>query len=177
MHNVYESFIDDKFRLQLFLADEKIDNITYKTVYRFNYNDSLIHINMTDINNPTKTIIRDDSLNETIVDGTTMIYYARSNVASTKSDTITSFFQFNRGKVVINFKGKHGKVKISTFQSSMETFFLDGKIHMTGIAGLTGPFKGWFAADSQRPPLKAELKVFIGSVTVELESWKKWNPQ
>ena len=177
MHSVYESFIDDKFRLNLFLADEEIDNVTYKTEYRFNYVDSLIHINMTDVNDPTKTIVRDDTLNETILDGTTMIFYARANVAYTKSDTITSFFEAKRGKVVINFKGKNGKIKISALQSPMETFYLDGIIHMKGIAGLTGPFKGWFALDEQRPPLKAELKVFIGHVKVELEDWKKWSPK
>jgi len=177
MHSVYESFIDDKFRLNLFLSDEEIDNVTYKTEYRFNYVDSLIHINMTDVNDPTKTIVRDDTINETILDGTTMIYYARSNVVSTKSDTITSFFESKRGKVIINFKGKHSKIKISALQSPMETYYLDGVVQMKGVAGLTGPFKGWFALDEKRPPLKAELKVFIGHVKVELEDWKNWNPQ
>ena len=47
---------------------------------------------------------------------------------------------------------------------------------MKGIAGVTGPFKGWFARDRQRPPLRALLKVFIGNVEVELEKWEGWNP-
>lgn len=176
MHSVYESFIDEQFRPQLFLGNEKIDNITYKTEYRFNYADRLIHINMTDIKNPTKTIVRDDSLKEAIIDGTAMIYYARSHVASVKMDTITTFFEAKHGKVHIHFKGKAGKIKIDALPEAQETYYVDGIIKMNSIAGLTGPFKGWFAVDRQRPPLKAELKVFIGSVKVELEEWKKWNP-
>jgi len=176
MHSVYESFIDDQFRPQLFLANEKIDNITYQTEYRFNHADRLIHIKMTDIKNPTKTIVRDDSLNEKIIDGTAMIFYARSNVAAIKSDTITSFFEAKRGKVHINFKGKNGKIKIDALPTPLDTYYVDGSIKMNSIAGLTGPFKGWFAVDRQRPPVKAELKVFIGHVKVELEDWKKWNP-
>lgn len=50
-------------------------------------------------------------------------------------------------------------------------------MNIKGIAGITGPFKGWFAADKQRVPLKAELKVFVGSVKVELEDWKGWEPK
>jgi len=176
MHSVYESFIDEQFLPQLFLANEKIDNITYKTEYRFNHADRLIHINMTDIKNPTKTIARDDSLNETIIDGTAMIFYARSNVASVKTDTITTFFEAKHGKVHINFKGKNSKIKIEALPAPVKTYYVDGSIKMNSIAGLTGPFKGWFAVDRQRPPLKAELKVFIGYVKVELEEWKKWNP-
>ena len=54
--------------------------------------------------------------------------------------------------------------------------YLDGTLPMKGIAGVTGPFKGWFAVDKQRLPLKANLEVWIGSVTVELEKWENWNP-
>lgn len=176
MHSVYESFIDEQFRPQLFLANEKIDNITYKTEYRFNHADRLIHIRMTDIKNPTKTIVRDDSLKEAVIDGTSMIFYARSHVATVKTDTITTFFEAKHGKVHIHFKGKNSKIKIEALPAPVETYYVDGSIKMSSIAGLTGPFKGWFAVDRQRPPLKAELKVFIGSVKVELENWKKWNP-
>ena len=48
---------------------------------------------------------------------------------------------------------------------------------MKGIAGVTGPFKGWFAQDAQRPPLRADLKVFIGNVIVKLEKWERWHPE
>jgi hypothetical protein len=68
-------------------------------------------------------------------------------------------------------------VRITALDSPIDCYYIDGEIKTKGIAGVTGPYKGWFAADGQRPPIKAELKVFIGSVKVELEEWKKWEPR
>ncbi|OQX95641.1 hypothetical protein B6I21_04405 [candidate division KSB1 bacterium 4572_119] len=174
MHNVYETFITEDFKLHLFQSVEKIDNITYLAKYKFNYVDSLIHINMTDMKNPDHTIIKDEPLNETLLDGTSLIYYARATANSTKTDTLISFFESKRGKVIIHYKGKSGKIKIGASEKPIESYYVDGKVDMKGIAGLTGPYKGWFATDSQRPPLIGKLKVFVGYVKVELESWKNW---
>ncbi|MBC8182212.1 DUF3108 domain-containing protein [candidate division KSB1 bacterium] len=176
MHNVYESYITKDFRLQLFVSEEKIDGITYLAEYRFNYTDSLIHTIMTDMEDPNVTIIKDDPLNETLLDGASMIFYARANSIYTRTDTLISFFASKRGKVAINFKGKNGKTKISALKKPMESYYVDGIVRMKGIAGLTGPYKGWFATGDQRPPLKAEMKVFIGSVKIQLEKWTGWEP-
>ena len=53
---------------------------------------------------------------------------------------------------------------------------IDGVIEMVGIAGVTGPYKGWFGGSIVRIPYKADMKVFIGSVVVELESISKLDP-
>ena len=177
MHNVYETYIDENFRVQRFYATEKIDNITYLTEYRFNYQDSLIHVKMTDVKDTNRTIIEDQVLDERILDGISMVYYARANADKVKNEKITVFFEAKQGKVSINFKGSGDKIKIGALKKTVNTYYLDGKIFMKGIAGMTGPYKGWFATDSRRPPLKAKLKVWIGSVTVELEKWENWQPK
>jgi len=174
VHSVYETFIDKNFRLYMFLADEKIDNVSYETRYRFDYTDSLIYVHMTNIKNPKEMIDKTEPMLETLLDGTGMIFYARAHSNATKNDTITAYFEARRGKVSINFKGKGGKKDIEVAKSPIETFYLDGIVHMKAIVGLSGPFKGWFSTDAQRVPLKAELKVFIGNVGVELEDWKLW---
>lgn len=176
IHSVYETFIDEMLRVHLFYANERIDNILYKTEYRFDYVSKLIHINMTDIKNPSNTIIDTQPLShQALFDGTGMVFYARANAHKTEADTLTAYFEAKYGKVSINFKGKKGAQKIDALQKPMPTYFIDGEVHMKAIAGLSGPFKGWFVIDSQRPPLIAELKVFIGSVKVELEDWRGWN--
>jgi hypothetical protein len=177
MHNVYESYISKDFRLQRFVSEEKIDGITYLAEYKFNYADSLIHTTMTDMENSDITIKRIDPLNEVLLDGTSMIFYARANSIHSRIDTLTSFFAAKRGKITINFSHKKNKVNIDAMQTPLKSYYVDGIVRMKGIAGLTGPYKGWFAADSQRPPLKAELKVFIGSVKVQLEKWVGWEPR
>ncbi len=177
MHNVYESYITEDFKLHLFVSEEKIDGITYLAEYRFNYTDSLIHTTMTDMEKPEITIKKDDPLDVTLLDGTSMIFYARANSINSRTDTLTSFFASKRGKVAINFKGKNGKTKIKALKKPMESYYVDGIVRMKGIAGLTGPYKGWFAKGDQRPALKAEMKVFIGSVKIQLEKWVGWEPR
>ena len=149
----------------------------YKAEYTIDYADSLILINMTDMDDTTKNIERSMPFERTILDGTSLVFYARKQAVSTKKDTVESFFESERGKVAFNFHGRKDQVTIAALDSPIECYSIDGKIETKGIAGVTGPYKGWFAADEQRPPIKAELKVFIGSVKVELEKWKKWEPK
>jgi len=177
MHNVYESYITKDFRLHLFLSEEKVDGVVYLAEYRFDYSDSLIHIIMTDMENPDITIKKEDPMNETLLDGTAMIFYARANSIHNRTDTLISFFASKRGKVAINFRGEKVKTNITALNNPIESYYVNGIVRMKGIAGLTGPYKGWFAADEQRPPLKAELKVFIGSVKIQLEKWSGWKPR
>jgi len=177
MHNVYDSFINENFQLHHFYADEKIDGKTYKAEYRIDYADSLILINMTDINDTSRTIQKATPFEKTILDGTSLVFYARRQAVSAQKDTVESFFESERGKVAFNFYGKRETVEITALDSPLDCYYIDGKIETRGIAGVTGPYKGWFAADGQRPPIKAELKVFIGNVKIELEDWKKWQPK
>ena len=55
---------------------------------------------------------------------------------------------------------------------------LDGETEFRGIFGLTGYFEGWFSNDQQAVPIVAKMEVLIGSITLELEHWKKkgWMP-
>jgi len=177
MHNVYESYISKDFRLYHFVSEEKIDGITYLAEYKFNYVDSLIHTIMTDMENPDVTITKDDPLNEPLLDGASMIFYARANSIDSRTDTLTSFFAAKRGKIAINFAGNEGKIKIAALKNPLESNYVYGIVRMKGIAGLTGPYRGWFATGDQRPPLKAEMKVFIGSVKIQLEKWTGWEPE
>ncbi|MCD4676180.1 MAG: DUF3108 domain-containing protein [Desulfobacula sp.] len=175
MHSVYDSYIGEDFYPHLFIADEKIDGVTYKTRYRFNYADSLIHIKMTDVKDTTHIIEKKLPLDEKVQDGMSMIFYARGNVHLKKTETLTAFFEARKGKLDINFKGKDKKIKINSINSPIETYKVFGEANFKAIAGFGGKYSGWFATDKQRPPLKAEMKVFIGNVTIELEEWKNWN--
>ena len=177
MHSVFDSYIDTDFYPHLFIADEKIDGITYKTRYRFSYSDSLIDIKMTDVKDTTHTIEKKLPLNEKVQDGMSMIFYARGNVHLKKTEKLTAFLEARKGKLDIHFSGKDKKIEINSIDSKMETYGVHGKAYFKAIAGFGGKYRGWFATDNRRPPLKAEMKVFIGKVKVELESWKKWEPQ
>ena len=175
-HAVYETFFDDTLKVFLFRCDEKIEGVTYHTTYRIDHANSRVHIDMTDEKDPTNQIIDTTSFHGKLHDGTSLLYYARAHVHNTKMDTLR---YMDDGKVelaIIDFQGPKGSVKIGSLEAPVPAYYLEGHVMGGGIAGLKGDFKGWFARDGQRPPLKAKMKVFVGSVTLELESWKRWEP-
>ena len=175
-HAVYETFFDDTLKVFLFRCDEKIEGVTYHTTYRIDHADSRVYIDMTDEKDPANQIVDTTSFEGTLYDGTSLLYYARAHVHDAKTDTVR---YMDDGKVelaIIDFQGAKGSVKIGALDEPVPTYYLEGHVMGGGIAGLKGNFKGWFARDGHRPPLKARMKVFIGSVTLELESWKKWEP-
>ena len=172
-HAVYESFFSDKLNTYLFYSEEKIDGIQYKTRYRFNYTNSILTIDLTDMDDPTRHIQKQTPFHGRVLDGTSLLYYARFKAHQTGVDTVYYLFGGEPNPAIIHFMGRDKSVKTGAMDNPMETFYLEGDIPGKGLAGLSGRFKGWFAAHAQRPPLKAKLKVFIGHVNLELESWEK----
>ncbi|MBD3226027.1 MAG: DUF3108 domain-containing protein [Caldithrix sp.] len=176
MHSKVDSYIDDDMQLHRFLARENIDNVNYLTEYRLDYEQNKLIINMTDLEDTTHTIYEEKPLTDEIYDGSGLIYLARSRINNKGKLNVTALANGELSDVHLNFTDRTDLLKIDSLPSKVETYYLDGSFDNVGLAGLTGPFKGWFAKDPQAPPLKAKLKVFIGSVSIELENYKKWSP-
>lgn len=53
-----------------------------------------------------------------------------------------------------------------------------GVADFVGLFGLTGEFISWLSADEARIPIKAQFNVSIGSISLELEKYKRtgWEP-
>lgn len=169
MHSVFETYMGDRLIPYKFIAYEKIDNINYLTEHHFNYKDSTMQLTMTDIEDTTHIIKKTRSITKSIYDALTLVYYARSKVENVDIDTLSTFFGEEIGDIVINFRGQKA-FSLSDFEDEFDiSYFIDGTILMKGIAGLTGPYLGWFGGSKRRIPLKAEMKVFVGNVIVELE--------
>ncbi len=175
MHSFFICYVDTLFRPILYIASEKNNGQSKKAVYRFNYTDSIFTI---DFMKEDTTVYRQVTLplKKTVFDGISLVFFARKHISEKRAFWLTAFWEDKLGPVEIHFKGKGKPIKIKSIGYAIPTYYTEGIIHLKGIAGVNGPFKGWFAADNQRPPLKAYLKVFIGNVTAELESWKKWSP-
>lgn len=177
MHGVYETNIDNRLRPVSYKVEEVLDEKQYEGQYKFNYQDSLVSINFREVGDSTIVFEEQKPLRQIVYDGISMIFYARANIHRKGQDTLVSFIKDQKGKVLLNFSGKKEKIEIDAISGEQDVYYLDGHIYIKGIAGVTGPYKGWFAADNRRPPLRAELDIFLGSVVVELENWKNWNPQ
>ena len=171
-HSEFNTYFDDDLCTHLFRSQDAVDGINYNTEYHFDYRDSVLSIDMTDMNDPDKRIQRKKPFHDRVLDGTSLLYYARLHAGETRADT--TFFLFAGGFVptYFEFRGEGKPIKIHGVEKKLKTGFVEGLIPGEGIAGLSGRFKGWFTVQNQKIPLKAQLKVFIGHVNLELESWK-----
>ncbi len=119
-------------------------------------------------------------LNDTVVqDGLSILYFARNNVRRHQPLVVPTIVYGKLGQTRFNISGETGLEEIDALKDKkIRVTQLDGRAEFKGLFGLTGDFRGWFSDDSACVPIKAELKVIIGSVKVELISWNRegWNP-
>jgi hypothetical protein len=97
---------------------------------------------------------------------------------SKKSYKIPTVIMDEAVTTVINFQGVIGETEIDAVDYPVRTVYFNGDANWTGIYGLTGRFEGWFSDDEARIPIKAKMKLYVGSATIELMSWKRgsWQP-
>ncbi len=176
MHSVFDCYLDSAARPIKYIASEKINGEIKKAVYNFNYSDSLFTIDFYEFPDTTKTRHVTLPLKEPVFDGISLISLSRQLITRRQTREVTAFLDDELGRVELNYGGTDKPIKIKAVDQKIPSYYVSGMIRMKGIAGVTGPFQGWFAADSQRPPLYAKLKVFIGNVVVELEEWVNWSP-
>jgi len=176
MHSVFDCYLDSLARPHKYIASEMVSGEFKKAVYNFNYVDSLFTIDFYSLPDTTKPRRVTLPLTEPVFDGISLISLSRQMIAQKQTRNVVAFLDDELGRVELNYSGSGKPVKIKAVNQKIPSYYVSGMIKMKGIAGVTGPFEGWFAADSQRPPLFAKLKVFVGNVVVELEEWDKWSP-
>ncbi len=111
-------------------------------------------------------------------DGLSLFFYARGNARQKKEEYVPTCIDNKELKTYINFLNEREKIEIDSVQYPIDCVHFEGRADFTGIFGLTGGFEGWFSNDQACIPIKAKMKVILGSVKVELLSWKRssWNP-
>jgi hypothetical protein len=111
-------------------------------------------------------------------DGLSLFFFAREKLYAGKKLSIPTLVKEEKGKTLIDFRVEKGIVESDFIDYPVDVIGFYGTAEFVGIFGLTGDFEGWFSNDEARVPVKANMKVIIGSVTIELVSWKRegWNP-
>ncbi|HES59453.1 MAG TPA: DUF3108 domain-containing protein, partial [Caldithrix sp.] len=170
MHSMFESYVSEDFKPYLHQAYENVDGVNYFTQHYFNYADSTIKLKMTSVKDSLKVIERIYPLVDKYYDAISLVYLTRAMIDRVQSDTLKSFFGEDIGDVAISYHGVQDEIFSDYKEQYDAMYFVDGTFLMKGVAGLTGPYKGWFVGSERRIPAKAELKVFLGNVIVELES-------
>jgi hypothetical protein len=113
-----------------------------------------------------------------LVDGLSLFYYARSNVHQRKQVNVPGFVDEKVVNTFLNFTDEKTTEEISAVKYPIETVGFDGHADFVGFFGMTGGFRGYFSNDAAAIPIIAKMKVYIGSVHIELIKWNRpgWTP-
>ena len=116
--------------------------------------------------------------NKRYQDGLSLFYDARIHSLNNKNYIVPVYINSQESSVNYSFNMNKDVVSSDLKSYDMSAIKIIGTAHFIGVFGLTGEFVGWLSDDDARVPLKAKFNVSIGSITLELTSYKKknWSP-
>ena len=111
-------------------------------------------------------------------DGLSIFYNARIHSLNPKLYKIPVFISDQESSVNYSFNMNEDVVSVNAVDYDVSVIKIEGTALFKAVFGLTGDFTGWLSNDDYRVPLKAKFNVTIGSITLELDSFKKhsWIP-
>jgi hypothetical protein len=117
-------------------------------------------------------------------DGLSLFYNARLQSLNDKIKesggryNVPVYINEKESSVRYSFNRKQENIEIDMVDYDVKCIRVAGVADFVGVFGLTGEFAGWFSDDEWRVPIKAKFNVTIGSITLELTSFKKrnWTP-
>jgi hypothetical protein len=112
------------------------------------------------------------------LDGLSILYYARAHVRSNIALKVPSIVYAKKGSISFYLSNNKTTEEIDAVGKPIRVVQFEGKADFDGIFGFTGDFKGWFTDDVAAIPIKAEMKVILGNITIELKKWERrgWTP-
>ncbi|MEJ2633742.1 MAG: DUF3108 domain-containing protein [Calditrichia bacterium] len=175
IHDEYESLVDSNSVPVVFHARENKGDYVLKTDYTFDRNKKEILVEVSK-DYPDRIIITQHEtvpMDTTYRDVLSLLYYARQMSGEHEQNiAIPTFVLTGRDSCYFHQVGEVQQVDFGG--KDAESYYVEGKVKFIGIAGIKDDFEGWFSVDSQRVPLKAKMKAFFGSVTIELEDSQNW---
>jgi hypothetical protein len=169
LHHIYESYIDpetlNSVKTRMYTPDSE-DYLV--KVYYYNYDNNIFEAYAMTEEGRINYILKD--LPRKVQDSTSMLYFARGLV-SDRIDGVTV--------VVIDEEYKYGHIKylneterISIGGNERESLKIFARAEFKGIAGMNGDAWGWFDTDRQAQPLKGNIEIIVGSISLELDEEK-----
>jgi len=111
-------------------------------------------------------------------DGTSILYFARAHIHDRRSIAVPTLVRGKAGRTEFYLPAERTTETIDAVPYPIRVVQLEGRADFEGIFGLTGDFVGWFSDDAAAVPIKAKMKVILGSINIELVEWKRpgWSP-
>jgi len=113
-----------------------------------------------------------------VSDGLSLFFLARQFCGKKDSMKISTLIDRELENSSLWFTDKKESVEVDIIPYPVRTSYFRGKAEWKGIYGISGAFEGWFSDDEARVPIVAKMKVYVGSIRIELVKWKRkgWVP-
>lgn len=177
LHTTFESWIDPSATSSYqFVANTKDGDSWMFDKYVFNYPSKIITTEKW--LGSVKKGSNQYSITKKYNDGCSLFYCARQLLYSKNIANVPTIVAEDTNTTRINFIGKVESIDIDASSYPVRTVYFDGEANWTGVYGVTGYFQGWFSDDAARVPIKAKMKLYLGSANIELIGWKRkdWQP-
>ncbi|HTY59351.1 MAG TPA: DUF3108 domain-containing protein [Bacteroidota bacterium] len=117
---------------------------------------------------------------ESFVEGPSLFLLARCLSQSSGTKNVPTLVGGKLSTTELTYGGDRELIDIGAVGNPVRVRKFLGTAHWQGgtEAGLGGEFTGWISDDGAAVPIVAEVKVLIGSIKLELESWTRtgWAP-
>ena len=134
----------------------------------------------TDLN--SGQVLESDTIFNTppFVEGSALLFKARALSPSKGVVNVPTMVNGLIQNTILEFGGEHENLSIDAWGQDIRTRKYTGRAEWSGgsSAGLSGEFTGWVSDDDAAVPIRAEMKILFGSITLELEQWTRqgWIP-
>lgn len=177
LHAIFQSKIDSTVFSRGFTGKMKQDNVWDFSRYTFDYDRRMVAMEM---GQKDTVVARRETLwvDGTCQDGLSLFFYARQHLFAGRDMNVPAIVTEKKVNTFIRFDKRRDEVEVDAVDYPIDVVGFEGNAEFVGIFGLTGGFDGWFSNDEARVPIVAHMKVILGSVTLELMSWKRpgWAP-
>lgn len=104
-------------------------------------------------------------------EGSGLFMLTRCAAGSDTTLVLPTVMEHALGSTTITFSSAIEEVSVPAFGRPIRSHPFHGSTDWVGsaFAGMSGGFRGWVSTDDARRVLRAEVKLFIGSATIELE--------
>lgn len=117
---------------------------------------------------------------ESFVEGPSLFHIARCLSFKIGVNNVPTLVEGKLASTDLTFGGEKELIEIGAVDSPVRVRKFAGVAHWKGgtEAGLGGEFTGWISDDDAAVPILSEVKVILGSIRLELESWSRpgWTP-
>ncbi len=180
-HAVYETCADARTLMCISTSNDREDGDKWiHTDYVFDYAARQLRWKQSEGGVLLKQVVR--PLDTTYTDGLSFFYFVRRACfeAGGRKDTLTIPIVSDsvRSSVTLTINEKREGCKVPAVAYPVEASRMSGHINFKGTFGVTGDFSGWISDDSVEMPLRADLRVILGSIVVKLDSVSRdnWTP-